>query len=483
MTQPAAPLAVTMGDPAGIGPEITVKAWQSLRSEDCPFFVIGCIDSLTNACSEIGMPAPKAITAAAQTHEIFEDALPVMPIDCAAVTPGNPDSKAAPAIIQSIETAVALALSGEASAVVTNPIAKSVLYDAGFRHPGHTEFLGALTADAPGPDPRGPVMMLSAAGLHVALATIHIALKDIPGAVSRNGIIKTARVMDRALRDYFGYDNPRIALTGLNPHAGEAGGIGREEIEIIINITDKIARATGPLTGITVMEVGPGPGGLTRSLLSAGAQRVVAVEMDKRFIPALDEIRTASDERLQIVLGNGLKVDPSEHGVTRIASNLPYNVGTKMLINWLTARPIFWDRLVLMFQKEVADRVTARPGDKAFGRLAILAQSVARADNLMDVPARAFTPPPKVDSAVIVLEPLPEAERYDDLKSLARVTEAVFGMRRKMLRRSLRGLAKQTGLEVEPWLDAAGVDPQKRPEALQIADFHRLADYMRENAG
>ena len=154
-----------------------------------------------------------------------------------------------------------------------------------------------------------------------------------------------------------------------------------------------------------------------------------------------------------------------------------------MLINWLTARPIFWDRLVLMFQKEVADRVTARPGDKAFGRLAILAQSVARADNLMDVPARAFTPPPKVDSAVIVLEPLPEAERYDDLKSLARVTEAVFGMRRKMLRRSLRGLAKQTGLEVEPWLDAAGVDPQKRPEALQIADFHRLADYMRENAG
>ena len=250
-----------------------------------------------------------------------------------------------------------------------------------------------------------------------------------------------------------------------------------------LNITDKIARATGPLTGITVMEVGPGPGGLTRSLLSAGAQRVVAVEMDKRFIPALDEIRTASDERLQIVLGNGLKVDPSEHGVTRIASNLPYNVGTKMLINWLTARPIFWDRLVLMFQKEVADRVTARPGDKAFGRLAILAQSVARADNLMDVPARAFTPPPKVDSAVIVLEPLPEAERYDDLKSLARVTEAVFGMRRKMLRRSLRGLAKQTGLEVEPWLDAAGVDPQKRPEALQIADFHRLADYMRENAG
>jgi len=250
-----------------------------------------------------------------------------------------------------------------------------------------------------------------------------------------------------------------------------------------LNITDKIARATGPLDGITVMEVGPGPGGLTRSLLTSGAQKVVAVEMDKRFIPALDEIRLASDERLQIVLGNGLKVDPSAHDVTRIASNLPYNVGTKMLINWLTARPIFWDRLVLMFQKEVADRVTARPGDKAFGRLAILAQSIARADNLMDVPARAFTPPPKVDSAVIVLEPLPESERYDDLKSLARVTEAAFGMRRKMLRRSLRGIAKQNGLEVEPWLKAANVDPEKRPETLQISDFHRLADYLRNNAG
>ena len=248
-----------------------------------------------------------------------------------------------------------------------------------------------------------------------------------------------------------------------------------------LNITDKIARAAGPLDGVTVMEIGPGPGGLTRSLLMAGAQEVVAIEMDDRFVPALDEIRAASDGRLKIVIGNGLKINPADHGVSRIAANLPYNVGTKMLINWLTARPIFWDRLVLMFQKEVAERVTAKPGDKAFGRLAILAQSVARADNLMDVPARAFTPPPRVDSAVIVLEPLPEGERYEDLKTLARVTEAAFGMRRKMLRRSLRAIAKQRGVDVDSWLSDCEIDPTKRPETLQIKDFHRLADYLREN--
>ena len=134
-----------------------------------------------------------------------------------------------------------------------------------------------------------------------------------------------------------------------------------------------------------------------------------------------------------------------------------------------------------MFQKEVADRVTAKPGDKAFGRLAILTQSVARADNLMDVPAKAFTPPPRVDSAVIVLEPLPDSQRYDDLKTLARVTEAAFGMRRKMLRRSLRAIAKQRGVEVDAWLTTCDVDPERRPETLQVKDFHRLADYLREN--
>ncbi len=222
-----------MGDPAGIGPEITAKAWQALQQSDSPFFVIGSLDVITRACRELCIPDPEAITSPDQAPAAFARALPVLPIGCTAVTPGKPDSGTAPAIIESIETAVSLTLSGAASAVVTNPIAKSVLYDAGFRHPGHTEFLGALTAKAPGPDPRGPVMMLSAAGLHVALATIHIAIKDVPAAISQDGIVKTARIMDRALRDYFGCETPRIALTGLNPHAGESGAIGREEKDII----------------------------------------------------------------------------------------------------------------------------------------------------------------------------------------------------------------------------------------------------------
>lgn len=243
------------------------------------------------------------------------------------------------------------------------------------------------------------------------------------------------------------------------------------------NITDRIARAAGPLTDVSVMEIGPGPGGLTRSLLSAGAL-VTAVEMDTRFLPALEDIQAASNDRLKVHLGNGLKVDPSDFGVTRIAANLPYNVGTKMLINWLTAQPIFWDRMVLMFQKEVAQRIVARPGDKAYGRLAILTGSVASSDWVMDVPARSFTPPPRVDSAVIALEPLPSDKQYPNLKRLARVTEAAFNMRRKMLRRSLRSLAQQNDLEVEAWLEGCGIDPQRRPETLEISEFQALADQI-----
>ena len=231
----AMPTAITMGDPAGIGPEITVKAWQALCAVKSmrPFFVIGSAQALAAACNALGAPPPVIITSPADAASVFARALPVIALPCTPVTPGLPDSSAAPAIISSIEKAVEYTLSGQSCAVVTNPIAKSVLYDAGFTHPGHTEFLGALTAGVPGPEPRGPVMMLSAAGLHVALATIHIPVKSVPDAISTDGIIKTARIMDRALKDYFGHPAPRIALTGLNPHAGESGSIGQEETDII----------------------------------------------------------------------------------------------------------------------------------------------------------------------------------------------------------------------------------------------------------
>lgn len=244
-----------------------------------------------------------------------------------------------------------------------------------------------------------------------------------------------------------------------------------------MNITRNIATLAAPLEDISVIEVGPGPGGLTRALLMAGAKKVVAIEMDDRFLTPLADITTQAQERLQVVHGDALKIDPLDHlsGPIKIAANLPYNVGTKLLTNWLTATPLFWQQAVLMFQKEVAERVVATPDDKAYGRLAILTQSVCHARIAFDVPARAFTPPPKVDSAVIVLDPLEETARFPHLNTLSRVTEAAFGQRRKMLRGSLKSLAKQHSLDVEDWLQSCDIDPQRRAETLSVIEFQALA--------
>ena len=242
-----------------------------------------------------------------------------------------------------------------------------------------------------------------------------------------------------------------------------------------MNLTDKIARLAEPLAGHSVAEIGPGPGGLTRALLLRGAEKLVAIEMDERFIPALAEIGDRSDGRFEIAQGDALKYDIAANlpAPRKIVANLPYNVGTKMLINWVTASPIFWSQLVLMFQLEVAQRVVARPGEAHYGRLAVLCQSVAQCRMAFEVPARAFTPPPKVDSAVIVLDPL-EAP-FQDLKTLGRVTQSAFGQRRKMLRRSLRSLAEQSDIVLEDWLEACEVDPKARPETLPVSAFQALA--------
>ena len=244
------------------------------------------------------------------------------------------------------------------------------------------------------------------------------------------------------------------------------------------NITDKIAKLTTPLEGVTVVEIGPGPGGLTRSLFKIGAERVLAIEMDDRFLPALADIGDASGKALRVIHDDGLKVDIGQEttGEVKIAANLPYNVGTKMLTNWLTADPLFWTRAVLMFQKEVAERVVAGVGDKAYGRLAILSQSVCQTHLAFVVPARAFSPPPKVDSAVVVLDVLDAP--YQNLKELGQLTAAAFGQRRKMLRRSLKVFGKKHGLEPEIWCEACGIDPTKRPEDLPVSDFHALTDYL-----
>ncbi len=247
-----------------------------------------------------------------------------------------------------------------------------------------------------------------------------------------------------------------------------------------MNITHNIAKLASPLDGVSVAEIGPGPGGLTRALLLKGADRVLAIEMDDRFIAPLDDIAAQSDGRLSILHADGLKTDIGTHlsGPIKIAANLPYNIGTKLLIGWLTATPLFWTQAILMFQKEVAERIVASPQDKAYGRLAILTQSVCDARIAFEVPARAFSPPPKVDSAVIVLDPLPEAQRYSDLKLLGQITEAAFGQRRKMLRRSLRNFANSRNIDMTDWFQQAGVIPSARPETLEVSAFHKLANYI-----
>ena len=244
-----------------------------------------------------------------------------------------------------------------------------------------------------------------------------------------------------------------------------------------LNLTDKIARLAAPHEAI--IEVGPGPGGLTRSLLNAGVGNLYAIEKDPRFLPLLEGIKNVSGGRLSLLEADALKVDIATVDTSRplrVCANLPYNVGTKLLINWLSAKPIFWDRLVLMLQREVAMRIAATPNSKPYGRLAVLAQSIATPHIAFDVPASAFTPPPKVDSAVIVLDILPENERYPDLKMLGRVTAAAFGQRRKMLRKSLRSLASDLNIDLNTWLETANIDPSIRPETLDIKGFHTLTD-------
>lgn len=244
-----------------------------------------------------------------------------------------------------------------------------------------------------------------------------------------------------------------------------------------LNLTDKIAGLAAPHH--TIIEIGPGPGALSRSLLLAGAQDLIAIEKDARFLPILEDIKSASKGRLHIVQDDALKIDLAELSPARplrICANLPYNVGTKLLVNWLNAQPIYWDKIVVMLQKEVAMRVVAKAGDNAYGRLSVLAASVARCTLAFDVPARAFTPPPKVDSAVIVLDALPPSQRFSELSILAKITAAAFGQRRKMLRKSLKPLAKTWKLDLADWLDNAGIEADIRPETLSVSGFHALAN-------
>ena len=242
-----------------------------------------------------------------------------------------------------------------------------------------------------------------------------------------------------------------------------------------LNLTHRIARLAGDLTACDVLEVGPGPGGLTRGLLAAGARHVLAVEKDARCLPALQQIAAAYPGRLTVLQGDALAIDPLAHLTppVRVVANLPYNIGTELLVRWLTPPvwPPFWDSLTLMFQREVAERIVAVPGSKAYGRLALLAGWRAQAHLALRLPARAFTPAPKVDSAVVHLRALPVPRHPADPAVLSRVVAAAFNQRRKMLRAALRGLSP----DIEAHLAAAGIPPTARAEEIDLARFCALA--------
>ncbi len=242
-----------------------------------------------------------------------------------------------------------------------------------------------------------------------------------------------------------------------------------------LNLTARIARAGGSLEDVTVVEIGPGPGGLTRALLASGAKRVIAIERDERAIAALEEIVARYPGRLDVVAGDALRFDPRAHlaGETvRVIANLPYNIATALLIAWLTTEPWppWYDALVLMFQREVAERIVAAPGGKAYGRLSVLAGWRCEARILFDVSPSAFVPAPKVTSSIVRLIPR-AAPLACDAQALQRVTEAAFGQRRKMLRQSLKSL----GVDAGALLADAGIEPTARAEEIPIEGFVALA--------
>jgi 16S rRNA (adenine1518-N6/adenine1519-N6)-dimethyltransferase len=273
------------------------------------------------------------------------------------------------------------------------------------------------------------------------------------------------------------------ALDGLPPlreviaqHGLDAKKALGQNFLLDLNITQKVARTAGKLDDAVVVEIGPGPGGLTRALLALGARKVVAVERDKRCLPALAEIAAHYPGRLTVVSGDALETDIAqfaEEGLAlKVVANLPYNIGTQLLVNWLTAGwPPVWSSLTLMFQKEVGQRIVASPDDDHYGRLGVLCGWLTFCEMMFDLPPQVFSPPPKVTSTVVHLEPRKKIIPCE-LAKLERVTAAAFGQRRKMLRQSLRPLGG------EALLQKAGIDASRRAETLSVEEFCAIANLL-----
>lgn len=273
------------------------------------------------------------------------------------------------------------------------------------------------------------------------------------------------------------------AIDGLPPlrdviarHGLDARKALGQNFLLDLNLTQKIARTAGPLEDVTVIEVGPGPGGLTRAILSLGAKKVIAIERDARCLPALAEIADFYPGRLEVIEGDALKIgfeDLATEGPVKIIANLPYNVGTQLLVNWLLPKawPPFYQSMTLMFQREVGLRIVADADDDHYGRLGVLCGWRTNARMAFDVPPQAFSPPPKVTSSVVHLEPLESPIRCS-AANLEKVTMAAFGQRRKMLRQSIKSIGG------EALLAKADIDPQRRAETLSVEEFCRLANCL-----
>ena len=245
-----------------------------------------------------------------------------------------------------------------------------------------------------------------------------------------------------------------------------------------LNLTSKIARCAGNLDQFDILEIGPGPGGLTRSLLHEGARKVVAIEKDNRCIEALEEIQATFPGRLQLLQGDALSTNASEHlaDPVRIIANLPYNIGTELLVRWLTSKtwPSFWQSMTLMFQKEVANRIVASPGSKAYGRLSVMSQWRCDTKIAFNVPASAFTPPPKVESTLVHFEALKEPKFPAEVEVLEFVVSKAFNQRRKMLRGALKGYFQN----VEEGLLSIGVLPTKRAEDITVQEYCAMSQIL-----
>ncbi len=300
------PLLLTQGDPAGIGPELTLRAW--LQREDAalpPFALLSDPAHIARVAQSYGWSVPIAPVEPSQIEAVFSNALPVIPLNSRVLAePGQPHAAGAPSVIESIERAVSLVQSGSVAAVVTNPIAKHVLYDAGFRHPGHTEFLAALASEGTG-ETYHPVMMLWSEALAVVPVTVHIALADVPAALTTDLIVLTGRIVARELRERFGIAKPRLAVAGLNPHAGENGAMGTEDARIIAPAIEILRQdgieISGPLPADTMFHA------RARSRYDAA----LAMYHDQALIP----IKTiAFDEAVNVTLGLPFVRTSPDHG-------------------------------------------------------------------------------------------------------------------------------------------------------------------------